>query len=139
VRRYPWLLVAVLASGIAACGPSEEQREAARVLAAVDALRQAEHRVRAAKITALERLAPHTPRAAAVRSACLDAYRALDRAEALTDAVEAEVKAHTAAGIPPPDELLTRLGRAQTKLDAAEATMPACSAAIKALRGTIAH
>lgn len=132
-----WPLAALLLVAAVACGPSEAQREAAKVLAVVDALRRVDRGGRTAALARLEQLHPHGQLAVAARSACLDAYRALSVAEQLAAKVEGQLRAHTAAGVPPPDDLLARLDHAQKKLDAAEAAMPSCAVAIKALRAVV--
>jgi len=118
--------LALLATAVVGCGPSEEKREAQSVLTAIDKVRKADHPGRAPLLTELDQLKIKGSQAEQARAACSAAYRALDDAEAMTAKVEKEVAAHTSAGVKPPSELLTRLEEAQKLLDGSEAKMPAC-------------
>ncbi len=118
----------------AACGPSEEKREAQAVQAAINRVRKADHPGRAPVLVELEQLTAKGLQAEQARAACAIAFRALEDAETLTAKVEKEVAAHSSAGIAPPADLLTRLEEAQKLLDGSEAKMPACQQAVKALQ-----
>jgi hypothetical protein len=129
-----WLALPLLITCWPGCGPSEEKREAQAVQAAIARVRKADHRGRGPLLVALEQLTVKGAQAERARAACATAFRALEDAETLTAKVEKEVAAHTAAGVTPPTELLTRLQQVQKMLDGSEAKMPACQEAVKALQ-----
>ena len=126
----PLALLTVLALG---CDPSPEAAERRRVVAAIDAMREAPSRdpVRRRKLLdGLERQPATTPEAIRARDACASAYRLLfdgdDRAVALWRAL--------ADGGAPDPSSAEQLHAAEDAVAGARAAMPACELALDALR-----
>ncbi|MBM4374872.1 MAG: hypothetical protein FJ095_07290 [Deltaproteobacteria bacterium] len=112
-------LAATLA--LVACG-REERRELERTLASVERLRDADGPARPAALEALDALTTSLPEAARARTACLDAYRALDA----TNRLVADAKG------PPIDR--GKLDAAERSLREARTGLESCQAATTALR-----
>ena len=116
------------------CGPSAESQERARVLAAIDALRDSppgEPERRIALASQLANEGAKTPEAIAARDACSKAYRLLaesNRAESAAEKGLAAKDKESALAT------LTSLDEAQKKLDEANETMKECSLASSTLR-----
>ncbi len=121
------LLVAV------ACGPSAEEIEAAGVLHAADALRDAPAApvaAREALLAELERRPATFPAAAAAKEACVRAYRPLLEVSALHARVKAALG--DLSRLNPAD--LSALSSAEARLKESQAAMPACDTALSELR-----
>jgi hypothetical protein len=117
----------------AACGPPAEVVERERLLAAIDALRDApsaDTRRRRGLLEALERQAATTPPAVEARDACASAYRALLDADDLgTEMLHALNR-----GEGPPPDLPAQLREAEAKAAQARSRMPGCESALTRLR-----
>ena len=128
-----------LASAVAilsACGPSAEALEAARLLHAIDALRDVPNDPVTARKALLDQLdaEPASGKlAAAARSACITAYRPMVEGQML----EARVRArHRAAPEDIQPDLLVDLATAEAKLKESKAAMPECERTKAELRRT---
>jgi len=116
----------------AACGPSAEDLEAAAVVHAADALRDAPAEAVEGRRTLLAELErrPASGDAAAARDACARAYRPLLESAALRARVE--------AALADPSKLdgraLADLAEAEAKLKESAAAMGACDAALATVR-----
>jgi hypothetical protein len=128
------LLLAAAPLAIAAgCGPSPEQREAAAVLHAADALRDAPGQPvapRQALLADLERTPASSPAAVEARDACVKAYRPLLEVGALQPKIQAALANPTR--IDP--VTLGELAEAERKVKESAASMPACDRALAELR-----
>ena len=125
------LLLAVSQAG---CGDPGSEAERARVLYALDALRDAPAEALSARadlLTALASAPAHdgSP-AAGARDACVAAYRPLLEGSALT----AELRAETGKGSEHLVAAAPKLLEAEQKIEQSRAKMPACEAAAARLR-----
>jgi len=122
---------------LAGCGPSAEDREAAAVARAADALREAPEATaeqRRALLADLERTPAAAAPAARARDACALAYRLLLDGTALEAKVRAALaRTHTGAGAPGASVLLD-LSAAEAKIEESAAAMPDCERALADLR-----
>ncbi len=138
-RRHPTLRRAaiVVASAVlscaSACGPSADELERQRIIAAISALRSArpdDVDGRLALADALAKESAKTPEAVRARDVCAKGYRLLAESRRAEDAV--------AKGIASSDKdsaitALRALDEAQKKLDEARAAVDECGAANTAL------
>jgi hypothetical protein len=108
------------------CGRAE-RHELEATLAAVERLRDADTPLRPAALEALSAVTTSGPEATRARSACLDAYRALDA----TNRLVAEAKG------PPVDR--AKLDAAERSLREARGGLESCQAATTALRRRLAR
>ena len=123
---------AALALALAACGPSPEALERARILVAIDRVRDApagEVAVRRTLVTDLAQTAAVVPEVARARDTCATAYRLLLDGIELQNGVRAELD----KGDPQPS-LATRLLEAESKIKQSDTVMPDCERAIASLR-----
>ena len=126
-------LIALLATCTVACGPSAEALERGRIVAAIEALRNApakDHSRRIGLADQLSHEAANTPEAIRARDACAKAYRLLAESNL------AEAAAEKAIGTAEPGQAargLAALDEAQKKLDASRSEMSTCSEANTAL------
>jgi hypothetical protein len=130
-----------LAALVLACGTSAEEREAAAVLRAADALRDAPSEAapqRRALLAALEGAPAADPRAARARDACTRAYRLLLDGNDLQARVQAALDPRgprgAGAGGDPPAGLLGDLAAADAKIRESAAAMPECDRGLAELR-----
>ena len=114
------------------CGPSPESLERARVLVALDRLRDApagEITVRRALIADLAQTPAVVPDAVRARDTCATAYRLLIDGTELQNGVRAELE----KGEPSP-AIAARLVEAEAKIKQSDTVMPDCERAIASLR-----
>jgi hypothetical protein len=136
VRRLSTLALAVaaaLASPGFGCGPSAEAQEAARVLRAIDALRDATAEPLSAReglVADLERQEAKSEKAARARDACAKAYRLLNEGKSLQARVEKALATPGSSGL----DTLRDLGAAEAKIKESASAMPDCDSASSALR-----
>jgi hypothetical protein len=124
--------VGLLALVLCACGPSAESLERARVLAALDQLRDApagEVRARRKLIAALAQTPAVVPAIVRARDTCADAYRLLIDGTEMQNSVRVELD----KGNPDPS-LAARLLQAGSKITQSDIVMPDCERAIADLR-----
>jgi hypothetical protein len=121
-----------LALALAACGPSPESLERARILVAIDRVRDAP----AGEVTGRRQLVADLVQATAVvpevvraRDTCATAYRLLLDGTELQNGVRAELE----KGDPQPS-LAARLLEAESKIKQSNTVMPDCERAIAGLR-----
>ncbi len=129
----PELLSALLLASLAACTPSAESIEQRRVLAAVDALRDApatDLPARRKLLEALEKQEASSPFARRARDDCAAAYRLLIEGNEATAAV-AKALAHPETA---PPTTLSDLAAAEEKVKKSAEAMPACEKAAAELR-----
>lgn len=123
---------ALVALALCACGPSPEAIERARVLAALDRLRDAPAGASVARRQLLADLAQTpavVPEVARARDTCAAAYRALlDGTE-----IQSSVRAALDKGEPSP-ALAARLLEAESRIKQSDTVMPDCERAIVGLR-----
>lgn len=124
----------LLAAALPGCGDPAHEAERARVLHALDVLRDAPAEALSARADLLTALADAPARAgspaAKARDTCVAAYRPLLEGSALT----AELRAEAGKG---PDHLVAaapKLLEAEQKIEQSRAKMPACEAAAAGLR-----
>ncbi len=126
-------MIVLTAIGAAACGLSEETRERSRIVAAVEALRNAPASDNTGRIGLAEKLAnepAHAPKAVHARDVCAKAYRLLAESNLAEEAAERAIETPEAGQA---TRGLTALVEAQKKLDASRSEMAACSEANTAL------
>jgi hypothetical protein len=131
--RSALALIASVTLGAAACGPSAEEVERDRILRAVDALREAPAgavEARRLLLDELERQPAEASKALLARDTCASAYRHMLDADAVTLDIQRVVEAGEAQR---PD-LPRRLDEAEANVAQAKLLMPACEAALAALR-----
>lgn len=119
--------------GLSGCGPSEEQLERARVLRAIDVLREAPSEpasAREALLADLEKMQVKGEAAARARDACARAYRLLIEGKALQVRVEEQLKTPSGATV----DTLRDLAQAESKIDESKARMQDCTSDAAALR-----
>lgn len=125
--------LAVLGMAALGCSRSPEAVERARLLAAVDALRDApaaDARRRRGLLEALERQPAVAPVAQGVRDACAAAYRPLLDGTELTE----ELRRAVARGDSPAPELPQKLHQAEAEVARARTLMAGCERALADLR-----
>jgi len=134
-RRFT---IAALATLVAACGPSAEKLEAARLLRAVEVVRAAPPRgdveARLRLVDALEREPATLPVALRAREHCGKAFRAMFEAEGLLAEAEREMTREA----PKITDVAIMTAGAERKVEESRVAMEACDLAAGALR-TIAE
>jgi hypothetical protein len=127
------LLAAALLTPAAGCGLSAEEREAAAVLHAADALRDAPSQPAASRVTLLadlERTPAASPAAVEARDTCVKAYRPLLEVATLQPKIQALLA--DPSKIDP--GTLAELAEAERKVKESTVSMPACNRALAELR-----
>jgi hypothetical protein len=104
------------------------------MLSAIEKLRDASQQTRGPLLAQLDKERPNTPAAELARDRCHHAFSALHEAHSMVQRVEATMAGHKKAGTTPDPGLLLTLNEAQEKLTKANARMPACNEAARALR-----
>ncbi|MEP7120337.1 MAG: hypothetical protein ABJE95_05485 [Byssovorax sp.] len=128
--RLAWGVVAALA--LSGCGPSPEAIERARVLVAIDRLRDApagEIRNRRELVADLAQTVAVVPDVIRARDTCVAAYRALLDGTELQNGVRAELVKGDAS-----PALAARLLEAESRIKQSQIVMPDCERAATDLR-----
>lgn len=129
MARLAWAVLLL----VAACGRSAEEAERERVVAAIDAVRDAPIRdvpLRRTRLEALRLRPASAPAVASARDVCAAAYAHLFNA----DDIEVEVRRAVESGEEDRPDLPRRLEEAEADIARARAEMPACEAAVAGLR-----
>lgn len=124
--------VAAAALALVACGPSPEAIERARILVAIDRVRDApagEVVARRKLVADLQQTPAVVPEIVRARDTCATAYRLLFDGIELHNRVRAEFKAED-----PGPSLAARLLEAESKIKQSGTVMPDCERAIAGLR-----
>jgi hypothetical protein len=134
LQTRAFALIVGFAIGLPACGPSAESLECARILAAIDALRNSPATEPTGRLALAEKLASENavvPEAVHARDACAKAYRLFAQSSlAETEAEKSFVSKDKESAL----DTLTSLDAAQKKLVEANALMTKCSEASTVLR-----
>lgn len=139
MRPLPaWAAAIALLALAAACGPSAEKLEAARVLHAVEVVRAApagaDVEARLRLVDALEAAPATLPEALKAREFCAKGFREMFEAEALLAEAEREVK----KSAPMFSDIAILTAAAEKKVETSRLAMTTCDLATGALR-TIAE